>query len=47
MSAVQEMYPEVSCTDSKGKTRLERANKYFIMFGEAEDSEGVSLAERR
>lgn len=47
LSSVQDMYPEVSSTDSKGKTKIERANKYFIMLGERGDSHGVSLAERR
>lgn len=28
------MYPEVSFTDDKGREQTERANKYFIMYGE-------------
>ena len=28
------MYPEVSFTDGKGREQTERANKYFIMYGE-------------
>lgn len=47
LSAVQELYPEMTYTDSKGKQRMERGNKYFIMFGDTGDAEGVSLAERR
>lgn len=29
-----DMYPEVSFTDDKGHEQAERANKYFIMYGE-------------
>jgi microsomal prostaglandin-E synthase 2 len=28
------LYPEVTFTDTKGKERVQRANKYFIMFGD-------------
>lgn len=42
-----ELYPEMSYTDSKGKTLTERANKYFIMLGEDGSTKGISLAERR
>ena len=28
------LYPQVQFTDAKGKERVERANKYFIMFGD-------------
>ena len=38
------LYPEMSYTDVKGKAQSERANKYFIMFGE---TEGVSIGESR
>ena len=47
LSQALDLYPEMSYTDSKGKTKTERANKYFIMFGEDGDKSGVSLAERR
>ena len=44
LSRLQDLYPEMSYKDSKGKVRTERANKYYIMFGE---SQGISLAEKR
>lgn len=47
LSKVLALYPEMSYTDSKGKERTERGNKYFIMYGEKGETEGVSLAERR
>lgn len=47
LSKTVDLYPEISYTDSKGKERTERGNKYFIMYGEKGEKEGVSLAERR
>lgn len=47
VSQALDLYPEMSYTDGKGKTKTERANKYFIMFREKGDKTGVSLAERR
>ena len=29
------LYPEIAFTDKKGRDQVERANKYFIMFGNA------------
>lgn len=45
--AILQCYPEVTHTDAKGKTQSERANKYFIMFGEEGDKTGTSIGERR
>ena len=42
-----DLYPEMSYRDDKGKERTERGNKYFVMYGERGETEGVSLAERR
>ena len=47
ISEVMALYPEMSYTDAKGKTQLERANKYFIMFGEAGETGGASIGESR
>ena len=47
LSQTLDLYPEMTYTDGKGKEKLERCNKYFIMFGEKGEKEGVSLAERR
>lgn len=47
LSEILDFYPEVSYADAKGKERVERANKYFIMFGQSGDLKGLSLAERR
>jgi hypothetical protein len=37
----------VEYKDSKGNRKVERGSKYFIMFGDVGDPEGISLAERR
>lgn len=42
-----DLYPEMTVTDSKGKTQTERANKYFVMYGETGDVAGVSIDQRR
>ena len=34
LSQSLDMYPEVSFTDDKGREQTERANKYFILYGE-------------
>ncbi len=45
--ATLELYPEMSYTDAKGKVQTERANKYFIMYGEEGEGSGKSINERR
>ena len=47
ISEALDLYPEMNYTDSKGKEQTERANKYFIMYGEAGTTAGVSIDERR
>ncbi len=47
LSRTLDLYPEMKYTDKEGKEKTERANKYFIMYGENGESKGVSLAERR
>lgn len=48
VAEVLAFYPEMSYTDAKGKSQTERANKYFIMFGEAGETEGTaSIGESR
>ena len=45
MSDCLQLYPEMTITDSKGKTTTERSNKYFVMYGEEPTSS--SVGERR
>lgn len=47
LSKTLDKYPELTYTDSKGKERTDRGNKYFIMYGEKGSMEAGSLAQRR
>ena len=46
VSVVLEMYPEMKYTNDKGKEQVERANKYFIMYGE-HATDGRDVDQRR
>ena len=47
LPAALDLYPEMTVTDSKGKVQTERANKYFVMYGETGGTSGVSIDESR
>lgn len=46
MPKVLDMYPEMKYTNESGKDFFERANKYFIMYGE-NATDGKNLDQRR
>ncbi len=46
VTAVLDMYPEMKYTNEKGKDTFERANKYFIMYGE-DATDGKDVGQRR